>query len=81
MSPGANLIQSNIRGTMGTPQEPSITSQSNYQQSPGYNGLVNANTPGEMESFEPMAANAALGGGGFDSHGKFNIIKLKLKLY
>ena len=35
---------------MGTPQEPSATSQSNYQQSPGYNGLVNANTPGEMES-------------------------------
>ena len=63
MSPGANLMQNNIRGTMGTPQEPSATSQSNYQQSPGYNGLVNANTPGEMESFEPMAANAALGGG------------------
>ena len=62
MNPGANKMQNAVRNSLGTPQEPSATSQANYQQSPGYNGLVNANEPGQ-EMFEPMAANAALGGG------------------
>ena len=45
------------------------------QQSPNYNNMyrqdttpmVNAASPGGMESFEPMAANAVLGGGAFGS--------------
>ena len=61
MNPGANKMQNAVRNSLGTPQEPNATSQANYQQSPGYNGLVDANTPGQ-EMFEPMAANAALGG-------------------
>jgi|TARA_B100001142_G_C14317959_1_gene649202 hypothetical protein len=62
MNPGANKMQNAVRNSLGTPQEPSATSQGNYQQSPGYNGLVDAKEPGQ-EMFEPMAANAALGGG------------------
>jgi len=51
------------------------TSGLTSQQSPNFNNmyrqdttpLVNAATPGGMESFEPMAANAVLGGGAFGS--------------
>jgi hypothetical protein len=51
------------------------TSGLTSQQTPNYNNMyrqdttpmVNAATPGGMESFEPMAANSVLGGGSFGS--------------
>jgi len=46
--------------TMTPPQMPNYDSMYRQDTTP----LVSASTPGGMESFEPMAANAALGGGG-----------------
>jgi hypothetical protein len=53
------------------PSMPQMSNPSATQQLPNYDNmyqkndtpLVNASSPGQMESFEPMAANSALGGG------------------
>jgi hypothetical protein len=55
--------------------EQTSSSTTETQQSPNFNAmfrqdttpLVGAATPGGMEAFEPMAANAVLGGGAFGS--------------